>query len=348
MPPPVPHRAGLTAPAKPQRSKQDTQYARLRPYLEKWGTQSLAYSCFQPDLHFFVQPKIGLLPYRTSMGTTLALGNPLCAPEHEEAFLKAFLDKHPRSLFAQVEGTTAATLRSLGLHVTPMGTDALIDIPSFTLHGKAKRDLRHYQNRSQEAQTDIQEAYDTPALRFELHQISKAWMQSKKVSTRELSFLIRPLAEHPERATRIFTASRASQTLGFVLFDPIFNQGSCTGYTASILRELPHAPEGTLDSIILHAIERFKDEGRRTLSLGVMPMYDMKNSARIHGSGARPLFHFCGALYRSPWQPICNLRGLSFHKSRYRPETPPVFIATTSPIGLLQMAALTRTCGLLP
>lgn len=333
---------------KQQRDQHDCAYARLRPYLEQWGTQSLAYSCFQPDLHFFVIPDLGLLPYRKSMRTTIALGNPLCAPEHEKAFLQAFLEQHPRSLFAQVDNTTPSALRTLGLHITPIGTDALIDIPAFTLDGKAKRDLRHYRNKADKARLEIREVQDTPAIRFELTQISKIWMQSQKISTRELSFLIRPLAKHPELETRIFTATRGSQTLGFVLFDPIFNHGACTGYTASILRALPNAPEGTLDTVILQAIKQFKREGRQTLSLGVMPMHNMKHTARQRGPGALPLFHLCNALYRSPWQPITNLRGLTFHKSRYRPKTPPVYIATTSPIGLLQMTALTRTCGLLP
>jgi phosphatidylglycerol lysyltransferase len=318
------------------------------PYIQQWGSQSLAYSCVQPDLHYFNLPGIGLLPYRQSMRTTLALGNPLCAPEHEAKFLRAFLAQHPRALFAQVEGRTAATLRSLNLHLTPIGTDALIDIPSFTLRGKSKRDLRHYQNVAAREKTLIQELPDTPANRFELHQLSKIWIRQQKVSTRELSFLIRPFAPHPEPGTRLFTATTGSQTLGFVIFDPIHQRGTCTGYTASILRALPNAPEGTLDTIILSAIDQFKKEGLQTLSLGVMPMHAMPETAQEFGRGARPLYHLSRALNRLPWKPICNTTGLSFHKMRYRPHLRPVFIATTSPIGLQQMTALTLTCGLLP
>ena len=321
---------------------------KVRHYLEQWGSQSLAYSIHQPDLEYFKIPDVGLWPYRKNLGVTIALGNPLCDDKDIERFAQSFLDKHPRSLFAQVDGSTASALRAMALHLTPMGADALIDIPEFSLEGRSKRDIRHYQNKTQRASISIREVEDTPALRFELRQLSTIWIQSQKISTRELSFLIRPLAPEPESGTRIFVAIRGSQMMGFVVFDPMYLHGRCTGDTASILRALPHSPEGMLDSVILHAIDQFRAEGIQTLSLGVMPMHDMAGSAKQLGRGAWPLYILCRALHASPWQPLSNLRGLSFHKSRYRPDMVPVYVATTSPIGVIPMTALTRSCGLLP
>jgi lysylphosphatidylglycerol synthetase-like protein (DUF2156 family) len=193
--------------------KHTTHTDRVRPYLEKWGSQSLAYSCLQPNINYFEIHNVGMIPYRKYMGTTIALGNPLCPPQHETNLLKTFLTHHPKSIFAQTEGTTVTNLRNLKLHLTPIGMDTQINIPTFTLHGKSKRDLRHYQNKTNNATIQIQEEQDTPAKRFELHQLSKIWMKNQKISNRELTFLIRPLATQPEPHTRIFTATQGSQTL---------------------------------------------------------------------------------------------------------------------------------------
>lgn len=323
-------------------------YAQARSHLHQWGSQSLAYSAIQPNLNYYEVPGNGLIPYRRVMGYTIAMGNPLCSPRDEKTLLSKFLTQHPHTLFAQVDGPTVDTLRKLNLHCTPMGMDAFINIQSFSLQGKAKRDLRHYKNRCNAAQVQVREVHDTPAERFELQQLSKRWINSKKVSTRELSFLIRPLSSTPEKDTRIFIAEQGSQTIGFVIFDPMYTQGTITGYTASILRALPQAPEGCLDTITLTAIEKFRQEGLHNLSLGVMPMHKMKEVAQKYGKGSQPLYYLCRTLYASPWQALTNLPGLSFHKSRYRPTEVPVFVATTSLIGLGSMTALTRTCGLLP
>jgi len=323
-------------------------YSQIRPYLHQWGQQSLAYSAIQPSLKHFEIPNIGLISYRNSTGYTVALGNPLCSPDDRAFLLQQFIAQYPHVLFSQVDGPTVDALRSLNFYCTPMGMDAFIDIHHFTLQGKAKRDLRHYRNRCNAAEVQIREVKDTPANRFEMQQLSKCWLRSKKVPSRKLSFLIRPLSPIPEQDTRIFIAEKGSQAIGFVVFDPMYNRGSISGYTASILRALPASPEGCLDTITLNAIERFKREGLQTLSLGVMPMYKMKETAQQFGKGSSPLYHLCRALYASPWQALSNLPGLSFHKSRYRPTVKPVFVATASPIGLGSMSALTRCCGLLP
>ena len=323
------------------------EYALVRSYLERWGSQSLSYSAIQQDVSYHELAGVGIIPFRRGLGYTVALGNPLCAPLDRAKLIEDFRAAYPRTVFAQVDGEAVDTLRDSGYFCTPVGMDAMIDIPSFSLAGKAKRDLRHYLNRCSASEVRIREVQDTAAKRFELHQLSQRWLRTKKISSHELSFLIRPLSRDPEQGIRIFIAQQGSQTVGFVLFDPMYNQGSITGYTASILRALPNAPEGSLDAITLHALERFKLEGRTSLSLGVMPMHKMKDVAQKQAKGAIPLYHVCRALSTSPWQPLTNMRGLSFHKSRYRPQEVPVFIATQSPIGLGSMTAVTRACGLL-
>lgn len=317
-------------------------------YLRAHGAQSISYSVMQDGLSSFELSGHGILFYTKTMGHTLVLGNPLCSEDSYDAMLGAFLHEHKRVLFAQIDGTFVDAVRRAGLCVTPVGADSWIDLDSFKLTGKSKQDLRRYQNVSRNSNLQITEVGDTEAHRFELTQISRRWIETKSVSERELSFLIRPFASEAERDIRIFTASVGSRTVGFVVFDPIYRAGIVTGYTASILREESDAPKGCLDAVILHAIEEFRNEGVESLSLGVMPMHEVGEFGRTHGKGAWPLYLVCRLAEILGWSPFVNVSGLNFHKSRYRPTTTPVFVATTSPVGLIPMTVLTRACGLLP
>ena len=320
---------------------------RLYNLLSTYGSQSLSYSATQPNLRYFGDPETGIIPFTKRWGVTLSLGNPLCSPEYTETLCRHFLQEHPNALFAQVEGHTAHTLKALGLYVTPAGMDCHIDLSSFNLQGKTKRDLRHYRNRASAGSVVVEEAIDTSALRESLVGISSAWIARKRVHRRELAFLVRPFHTYPERDTRLFVARIGSATAGFVIFDPMYDHGIVTGCTAVIARVLPDAPEGTLDTIVMEAATQFRAEGKSSLSLGVAPLYRMKEAAALMGKGALPLYHACRILYRMSWQPILNVRGLSFHKSRYRPQERPVYLATTSPLGIPQMIALLRTCRIL-
>jgi lysylphosphatidylglycerol synthetase-like protein (DUF2156 family) len=319
----------------------------LETLLHRYGNSSLSYSFKQPGMTYFGDVESGLLAYRKQWGAAIVLGNPLCSPRNSKQLLNEFLDHHPNALFAQVEYPIARELHALGLFITPAGVDAMVDIQTFSLDGRRRQDLRHYRNRSLSAGVTVQESVDTHRLRERLNAISKVWIRSKQVHTRELEFLIRPLSLQPELGTRVFTAVLENQLAGFVVFDPIYQDGHIGGYTASILRSVPNVPKGTLDAIILHALTIFQMEGIQELSLGVSPFWHMDVHKTDFDRLSTPLYHACHFLSRFSWQPIVNTRGLCFHKSRYRPAEKPVYLASTSPIGIEHMAALLKVCKIL-
>ena len=208
----------------------------------------------------------------------------------------------------------------------------------------AMRDLLHIRNRASAGCVEVCEETDSSALRAMLRPISQSWVKRKSWWRREQEFLVRPLSARPESGTRVFVARVNATPVAFVVFDPIYRDGVCDGYTATLLRSERNVPKGTLDFIVLSAITRFREEGVRRLSLGVSPMRGMRETARIQGRGAAPLYWICRALYRMTWQPIVNLRGLGFHKSRYRATERPVYLATKGRVGVWEMIALLRAC----
>ena len=311
--------------------------------LRNYGSHSLAYSCLQPRLDYFQNGGPGLIAYRRSLGVSVALGDPLCTPEEIGELADAFLKERRGAAFAQISSRTAETLRKMGMYVTPMGVECEIDVQSFDIRGRKKQDLRHYRNKAIEGGVVVREEPDTSAIRESLSPISDAWRKTKTVKAREIEFLARPFSLTPEPDVRLFLGYVDEKPSAFVLFDPIYNQGECEGYSAAILRSHPTAPEGALDYIVMQAIEQFRQEGIGRLSLGLSPCYLVNDLARTYGSGARPLLWAFSTLY-SRGRVIYNCKSLSFHKKRYRPKEIPVYAASRGPVGLWAMLATLRAC----
>jgi phosphatidylglycerol lysyltransferase len=121
----------------------------------------------------------------------------------------------------------------------------------------------------------------------------------------------------------------------------MFENGSIVGYCVTILRHLPDSPEGSVDYINLRAIATLREEGVGVLSLGVSPFYDLPRLASVEGRGNLAAYLAFHMLYR--WgNPMYHFRGLSFHKSRYRARTEPVFAVTRGPVPLLGLCACAR------
>ena len=318
----------------------------LHRLLKAHGSHSLAYATLQPGMGYWGDPNMGYVAFRRSVGRHVFLGDPVCAPEALSAFLAAVVGAFPGCLFMQINEATASALRNLGHYVTPVGVENDIDTATFSLSGKKKADLRHYKNRAQAGGVSVAEAQDSVALRTVLRPICDAWLPLKSWIGHELEFLARPFVDEPEWGTRIFTGQIGERYIAFIVVDPIYHGGIIAGYTVSILRHLPDAPEGSVDAIILEVIRQCASEGISRVSLGVSPFYEIESLARTWGYGALPVYGLYLALRR--WgNPIYHFKGLSFHKSRYRAQETPVFTAAPGPVSLWPLYASARACRML-
>lgn len=318
----------------------------LRQLLQQHGHHSLAFSTLQPNMCFWGDEGTGYVAYRKTLGQYTFLGDPVCPPDERKAFLAAVVERFPRSLFMQVQRATADDLQHLGFRVTPVGVENDIDTRNFSLHGKRKADLRHYRNRAREGGVDVREEVEGKPIRNALLPVCHAWLPLKSWFAHELEFLARPFQTEPEPGTRIFTGRIGEAIVAFVVLDPMYSEGSVTGYTVTILRHLPDAPEGAVDAIVIEVIRKLAEEDIHHLSLGVSPFHRIEELALETGYGAWPVYLLYLGLRR--WgDPIYHFRGLSFHKSRYRAAETPVFTAVPGPVSLWPLYASARACRML-
>lgn len=318
----------------------------LPALLRAHGAHSLAYALCQPRLAYFGDDHRGVLAFRRSLGQCVVLGDPLAPEEGRAALLDAFLRRAPRAVFMQIGAPVAALLRDRGHSVSPVGVENVVDLATFTLSGSRKADLRHYRNRAREGGVEVEEAQDCAELRTELSEVSRAWLAAKRWSKREREFLVRPFVPSPEEDVRLFVGRQSGRAVGFVILDPLQRAAGTFGYTLSILRHLPSAPEGTVDLINLHAIEMLRREGQQCFDLGISPFRRIEELAAEHGRGARAAYWHFLALRK--WaNPVYHFQGICFHKSRYRAREVPVFVALRGMRGLFALYAAAHACRMM-
>jgi phosphatidylglycerol lysyltransferase len=327
----------------------DEQPAKEHPSsLHRYGGFALAMSTMQPGLEHFSLPGIGSLAYHPALGpghSALALGDPLCAAADRDTLLRAYLAAQPRSAFFQVSAETAHSLRQLGLHSTPMGYETWIELPHWHFAGQARKYLRNVNSRARRLGISLQEWPNYRERLPQLVEISDTWLRLRRHSGRELSFLARPLDSCHDPATRCFVAQRAGQPLAFVMFDPVHENGSVTGYAASLLRSRELGSAGWQDFIVLGAMEEFRREGLQWLTLGLSPFAEIAVPPELDSS---PPTRWIFRIWRNYGNWLYNFRGVSFHKRFYPGEQRPAYFCSFSKLPLLDLRDALAAMGVSP
>ena len=312
----------------------------------QYGEHSLAYSILQPGMAYFGDAGSGCVAYRLGWGWCTVLGDPVGPSDRRDELLRAFVAAYPNALFMQVQSHTVDLLRDLGYSATPVGVENDLDLATFSLRGRRKGDLRHYRNRAVAGGVVVTEEEDSAALREILKPISDAWLPLKSWWGNELEFLARPYSLDPESGTRVFVGRINGDAVAFIVMDPMVEEGVIVGYSVTVLRHVSDVPEGTVDYIVLQAMDKFREEGLRHVSLGVSPFYGIRERAAEEGVGSWPAYLLFRMLNR--WgNPIYHFAGLSFHKSRYRAVMTPVYCAMRGRFGLWALYGSSRACRML-
>ncbi len=296
----------------------DRDTAERRALLLQHGSRPTSYVHMQQDVRYFGQPGIGFTSYyretATPDSTPIVFAPPVCEENRRSQFLDALLGSLGGDpVFVGMDQRSAEHLAGRGYAVNDMGTEFNLQLGTFAVRGRAMKHLRtvaHLGKRGVEVHELGWSQVEAAAVR----EVSREWLASKRIHSRELRLVTRPPVFADEWRVRKFYAFRGGRLIAFAFFDPIFASGKCIGYCANILRARPGLrPSGVLDYLVLSALERFRSEGCRLLSLGMAPLHGIEPRAgeRRHARLLLQLgWHLGGCLY--------SFRGLAFHKERYR------------------------------
>ena len=321
----------------------------LRRYIREFGGESTSYFHLQDGVDYFHLRGIGFVSYREERALLsrmrFVFAKPVCADVHLNALLDRFMEWNDvETVFLSADAQFAELLNRRGYRVNDMGSDFIIPLDTFKVSGRKMRHLKAARNLVKHGLT-VEERSWSEIDASEVHELSHAWRQTKKTKHGELKVMTRPPKFEDEWAVRKFYCFKGDELLGFVFFDPFFQNGKVVGYTANILRSRPDATEnGLLDFVILEAMKVFKEEGAKFVSLGLSPLHNVESDPREN--------RMVRALLEATWKYgnfLYSFQNLSFHKTRYRVPESKLYACTSPNFNpVLGLVLILKTCGIVP
>ncbi len=311
-------------------------------YLTRYGRGSLAYSTLQEGLNCFMSQGSGYLAYGLvgACGpSAVVLSDPLACPENKQQIVQEFLGHFENPIFLHINSCTAKALEKLGFYINELGVETILDVQDFDLVGNRKQHLRRARNCGDRDGLLVRELGADAVQADALSKISDDWVSQKQVDFQELRFLARPAVYADEKDVRKFYAFKDGLLVAFVFFDPIYENGQVVGYIANTLRSNLRRSYSVTDYIILQALQIFKSEGIKEVSLGLSPLADINDQGQFRFNPflkAQFLFCFNHANF------IYSFKNVAMHKKRYRPDMPgareqKVYCATRTILPFLDM-----------
>jgi phosphatidylglycerol lysyltransferase len=291
---------------------------------------------------YFDVPGVGYLAYIARSGVRFVLGDPVASPTRAAELVSAALAEHPDTCFVQVQKSTAELLKQFGLHATQMGIETRLDLTEWSVSGRKKQGIRSACNAARRKGIGIREA-DADAPDFSMVKaVSDSWLRTRKVGTREIIFLDRPLTSVVEAGVRRFFAFQDGHLIGVAYCDPVQADGALLGYMPNV-RASKAFPQGLYYAFLAHVIDVFRAEGVKWLFLGASPL-----SSRVRVPiGRKSYFAMVLALLSRIGTPIYNFRGVEFTKSVFCGEELPVYTCTRSRFPLITAVRLFRLCNVI-
>ncbi|MRR14173.1 DUF2156 domain-containing protein [archaeon] len=308
-------------------------------YIRKYGDQSMSFSTLQPGMHYFDVPGLGFMAFRDKWGYRLTLCDPVCDVKDREVVLRELINNDKKQiLFVQLSQDTAELLhRRFGLYATQFGSEIIVDLENWSLKGKKKQILRTAVNHARKEGVVIEENCS----REECRRLTDEWLNTRKVRNREIGFLIRPMEMDYEEGTRKFFAYLDGELIGFIYFDPLYSDNRVMGYVPNISRFSSRFKPGIFYPIMVHAMEVFKQEGIKTMNLGLCPLViddrDYPSESALQKKINRLIYRY------GNW--VFSFKGLYFTKSRFEGIERKVFGAHEGMLPTLPFLTMFKLCN---
>lgn len=279
-------------------------------YLRQFGSHCMSYSTLQPGMRYFDIPGKGFIAYTPRWGIRAVLADPVCAEGDREGMIDAFLRTGERTGFAQVSPPVADLLHEkFGFYATQFGVESTVELEHWNLKGKKKQVVRTSVNQALKRGVVIEENDHDDRYR----QLSSQWVKTRKVKNREIRFLIRPMNMGYQAETRRFFAYLDNRLVGFIFFDPVFEDNCILGYVPNISRFADTFRQGIFYAIMAHAMETFRREGVRQLHLGLSPFVVVDEKRPYETGLIKKLLRF----FYKHGNGIYSFKGIYFTKSRF-------------------------------
>lgn len=300
--------------------------------IDKWGDSSLDFfKTWGDKVFFFSSNRRGVIAFGQARSSAVALGDPVAADEEEfRRVLVEFLDYCDANdwgvAFHQVPPTRLSLYAAAGLSSIKIGEEAVVDVTSFSVQGRAMKALRSSINRLE--REGYRSVYLDPPLTAEtlsrLRSVSDEWLGLS--GRRERGFTLGSFTDDYVRSHPVMGIEDAQGNL--LAFANIIPDGAKGEATIDLMRRRIDLPNGIMDLLQVRLIEHFRSAGFERYSLGMAPFYNVgeQPGAPVMERAIRLLYDHVSRVF--------SYKGLHDYKAKFLPIWEPRYLVYSSETAL--------------
>ncbi len=296
--------------------------ARAVEILGEHGRATLDYYKLQDDKSLFFSPTgRSVLAYRVAGAFAVVLGDPIGPRTDLPGTVIAFSDLCTRNDWGfalyQTSPDFLPVYRSLGFKTLKLGDDAQVDLRTFNVKNTGKG-VRSGVKKIERLgiRAEWREPPHDDETVGQLTRVTDDWQRIP--GRRERHFALGRFDPDLVRSTPAILAIDSTNTVvAFITSVPSYRRGEAT---LDLMRRGPDAPNGVMDFLIVKLIERNREAGFETMSLGMVPMNGF--SASEHASPEERVIH--DAFQRLGF--VFSFKGLRAYKAKFATGWEPRYV----------------------
>jgi len=304
-------------------SADPTERQRAKEIVEKYGQSALAGFALLEDKSYYFSPSgQSAIAYVPKGRGAIALGDPIGPPIDRREAIVGFQyfcecnDWYPA--FYQTLPDDLDFYHSLGFHSLQIGVEAIVDLRTFTLKGKANQNLRTAINRLTKAGHKIN-FYDPPLpdeLLRQIKVVSDEWL--KLVSGSEKRFSVGWFYDDYVRQTRVAAVQTSEGQIS--AFANLVSGYQANRVAVDLMRRRTEVENGTIEFLFASMLQHFQQLGYDGFNLGLSALSgvgETQKSPRLER-----VLHY---LYQHLNQ-FYNFKGLHSFKEKFNPSWEPRYL----------------------
>jgi phosphatidylglycerol lysyltransferase len=289
----------------------------------------------------FSDSGLGFLMFATRGRTWAALGDPVGPPAEWPELMWRLIelaDSHGgRAAFYQIPASSLPLYLDAGLKILKLGEEARVSLPSFTLEGSVRADLRYALKRGERDQLQFEmiPPESVASIMNEIEEVSNAWL-SKHAAGGEKRFSVAAFQREYVLAQPVALLRQNGEAIAFAT---VMTTDLRDEVTLGLMRLKPGPTSRfAMEYLFVRLIQHFREQGYRTFSLGTLPL------SGFSAHRLAPSWHRLARVIRSLGRRYYNFQGLRTFKAKFDPAWEPRYLAASGWFGpylaLIDIAAL--------
>lgn len=290
---------------------------KAKEIVQQYGHSSLAALTLLSDKSYYFSPSgRSIIAYVPKGRGAIALGDPIGPVEDRKEVIVSFQQFCQRNdwypAFYQTLPDDIELYKSVGFKVLKIGEEAIVDLKTFTLQGKAGKNFRPSINRLTKLGYEIQ-FFEPPIphkLLYQLKPVSDEWLKIAQGS--EKRFSLGWFDEDYLRNCQIAVVYNPEGEIS--AFTNIVPEYQLNEATIDMMRHRQSIENGTMDFLFISILQYFKEQGYDSFNFGLSALAGVGENpeSRRLEKGLHYLYEHLNGFY--------NFQGLHAYKEKFRPR----------------------------